>query len=200
MRAIPLIVGGMILVGSALAGDLPIAPPSPMVDPYGGTTLVKAPLAQTLKLGGLSLGLGTSDIASVPARIGKGIVREAPGSGMYRYVCYDVVKTQQRVWLAATDEMGDGRSVDMVTVMRLDSSSAHSSSCPEIQGESAVVDDFIAIGTPRNDLIKHLGQPSKTTGPWMVYNGSGHNSRQSVTVRMEQDKVAFLYAANTSTD
>ena len=200
MRVIPLMVVGLILAGQVVAGDLPIAPPSPLVDPYSGAPTSKVAMAQSFAVAGTSFKLGGADIAKIPSRLGQGVVHEETADRSFRYICYDIPAAQQRVWLAVTDEMGDGRSVDMVTVTRLTSADPRSSSCSAIKSSRITIDGFVGIGATKSQLIQKLGQPSFTAGPWMVFRGESDSARQSITIRLDQDKVAFIYAANTSTD
>lgn len=199
MRAILIVVFGWMTAGIALAGDLPVAPPSPMVEPFAKGHEAKVPLAQTFGFGASSFKLGHTAFDPVMKQLGGGSLQIMAGE--FQYVCYDLPQSQQRVWMAATDEMGDG-SIDSITVKRLEAGDPKSRLCPALPAryQPLRIDGVVQLGTSRNELIQRFGAPVRESGVWLVFNGGGDLSRQSVTVRLEAGKVAFLYAENTSTD
>ena len=203
MRSWLLGMGMMLAAGSALAGDLPVAPPSPMVDPYGGKVMAKAPAVSEFALGGLHGQFGATTFEKTSAATGAGSVEKLPGQDLFNYLCYDLPSAKARVWLAATDEMGNaGNQIDSITVKPIEASDPRSKACPALPARFGPVsiDGRISLGMTRQALVAALGQPSLDTGGWMVFHGEGTDRRMTITVRIDAGKVAFLYASNTSTD
>lgn len=203
MRGWILGVAVMLAAGPALADDLPVAPPSPMIDPYGGKEMAKGPAVATFALGGFHGQFQTTSLDKIRAAVGAGAVQKVPGQDLFDYLCYDLPSGGARVWLAVTDEMGNtGDLVDSVTVKPLEPSDPKSRACPALPARfaPAAIDGNFRLGMSRADLLRLLGQPSLDAGGWLVFQGAANDSRETVTVRLDKDKVVFLYASNTSMD
>ena len=193
----------LVTAGSVAAQDLPVAPPSPLVDPYGGKAMKKAPVVDNFALGGARGQFQVTSLDKVRAAVGGGVVQKVPGQGLFDYLCYDLPSAGERVWLAVTDEMGnEGDLVDSVTVKPLQSSDPKSRTCPALPARFApvIVDGGVRLGMSRKDIIRVLGQPSLDTGGWLVFWSDADDNRMTVTARIDGGKVVFLYVSRTSTD
>ncbi|ESQ89704.1 hypothetical protein ABAC460_12620 [Asticcacaulis sp. AC460] len=199
MRTILATLCGLLLSGAALAADLP-APPSPMVDPHAGPFNPKGPAVDRFALGAFQHGFGKDKLQVIAKSLGVGSVREL-GGAYYQYLCYDLPERRERVWLATFDEMGEG-GVDAVTVKSLTSGDAPAGTCPALPAkfQPVVISGKVRLGVTRADLVALYGKPGLETGGWLVFGGGGEGWRTSITVRLQNDKVVFLYAENTSTD
>lgn len=193
----------LVAAGPVAAQDLPVAPPSPLVNPYGGKQLNKGPAVTGFALGGARGQFQVTSLDKVRAAVGAGAVQKVPGQDLFDYLCYDLPSVNARVWLAATDEMGNpGDLVDSVTVKPLQSSDPKSRACPALPARFApvVIDNGIHLGMSRKDVVRLLGQPSLDSGGWMVFWGAADDNQMTVTLRIDGDRVVFLYASKTSTD
>ncbi len=151
----------LLAAGPVLAQDLPVAPPSPMIDPSAATE-GRAIFAQGFALGAFKGGSGTS-LADARKAMG-GVV---DGLDSVEWLCYDLAGSGQRVWLSS-DEMSSG-FVDTVTVTPR--GATRSSHCPELppKYQPLVIDSNIRLGMTETDLARRLGAPSKKVGTWVVY-------------------------------
>ena len=194
MRAILMVLGFMAAT-TAFAGDVMTAPPSPPLSPSDVDSLSKATFARTFSLGGLAGKLGETPLASFVAKARAGKIEAMS------WACYDMAGA--RAWLSVSDETGNGSSIDTITIKPRDS--ATSGSCAALASPQApAVDGAIRIGMTRADLIARLGTPSKQKADWLVFRANpptkGGSFFTTVIVRIDNGKVAFIEASNTSAD
>ncbi len=184
---------GMALVfaGAAVADDLPVAPPSPLIDPYGGKPLRTPPEIGRFALGNATGKILATRLDQVKAAVGSGATQGVAGTP-FNYLCYDLPAAKQRVWLSSTDG-----AVDAVTVKMLDGSDPVSKSCPELPARfgPVVVDGKVRLNMSKAELVSLFGQPSIAAGNWLAFHGITSHGLTTVTVRLAQDKAVFLYAA-----
>ncbi len=179
-----------------MAGDLPVAPPSPMVD-VSAAPAVKATFAQGFALGAFK---GTPRTGLDDAEKALGGMIDTLDS--MEWVCYDLPAGGQRVWLSS-DEMSGG-SVDTVTVTPR--GTARSSHCPELPAkfQPLTIDSDIRLGMTPADLTRLLGQPSKTTGTWVVYKSQqllpDGSATLTLAVNFVNGHAAFIAAGNMVND
>ncbi len=202
MRAI-LIALALMAAAPALAGDLLTAPPSPPVSPSDVDSLSKAGFARSFVVGAITGTLGDMPLSRFVSQAKAGKVETMSGNGVaMSWACYDVAGV--RAWLSVTDEMGNGKSVDTITLKPRDMAS--SNTCAPLASQQApVVDGAIRIGMTKADLIARLGSPSKQKAGWLVFRAnpsikSGGSFFTTLIVRIDNGKVAFIEASNTSAD
>lgn len=201
MRAI-LIALGLMATTSASAGDLLTAPPSPPLSPSEVDGLSKATFARTFSVGALAGKLGNTPLNLFITQARTGKIETMSGNGVaMSWVCYDVAGV--RAWLSVSDEMGNGKGIDTVTIKPRDPGT--SGTCAALGASQApAVDGAIRIGMSRADLIAHLGAPSKQKADWLIFRANpatkGGSFFTTLIVRIDSGKVAFIEASNTSTD
>ncbi len=192
------LLGIALLAGPARASDLPVAPPSPPVDSLHAP-VVTAVFAQSFSLGTMKSNLAQIGLKDMTRDIGVGVVDQMlPIS----WLCYDLPKSAQRVWLSS-DEASQG-FVDTITVTTL--SAAASSRCPALPAkyQAVVIDNGLRLGMTKAELIKQLGQPSRQIDTWVVYSAetkdrNGSASR-GLAVQFVNGRAAFISATNMVND
>lgn len=198
MRAI-LIALGLMAATPALAGQTLPAPPSPLLNPNDADAVSKATFARTFTTGALKGDLGVTQLASFVAQARTGKVEKMTGGDVAMvWTCYDIAG--DTVWLSAT---ADKLYVDTITIKPRDA--AASGGCTSLpSAQKAMVDGAIRIGMTKTDLIARLGAPSKQKADWLVYRANprirGSSTFTTLVVRIDNDKVAFIEASNTSPD
>lgn len=180
--AIILITSAMTITVPAMAASRTPAPPSPLID-AGRAPSDNPPLARSVVLGEMKLDPAGLVLADVRQGVGFGVVEDI-GTGTERmtWLCYDLPQAKARLWLSREE------SASAVTL----TSAASGASCPVLPAKfpSIAVDGFVTLGTPRSALIEKLGKPGLEAGDWLVFR----NGSRSLTVRMEQGRVAALWA------
>ncbi|WP_157138974.1 hypothetical protein [Asticcacaulis biprosthecium] len=192
MRAILVILSGLMLSGAAVAADLPIAPPSPMIR-SGAEAPNVVPFAQAFSLGSLNLAFESQTLQEVRGRIGGGVIDRLGDSGdRIDWLCYDLPGA--RLWLA--EYQGKVRELTLAVRPAKAPASSH---CPALLAkfQSVRIDGAITLGTSRADLIQRLGQPAKQAGDWLAFHreapAKGDEDNELI-VRLENGKVAALWA------
>jgi len=201
MRAI-LVTLGLAAAMPAFASDTQPAPPAPLLNPSQAEAGSKASFARTFFVAGLKGDLGSTSLAKFVAGIGTGKVDRMTGGGVaMAWACYDVAG--DRIWLSTTDQAAGKENVGTITVVPREANApAGCASLPSPQ--KTAVDGTIRIGMTRADLLARLGAPSNQKGDWLVYRANptfkGGSFFTTVTVRIDNGKVAFIEASNTAAD
>ena len=200
MRVIPLMVAGLIMAGQAAAGDLPIAPPSPLIEPGGGGIRATQPLANSFSLGPLSGNLGYgNDLKKLTKLIGVGRIGDlSKQDDPYVYVCYDIPQTRQRVWLISSDNTDIGDAVDTITEKSLEPTDPKLGACPNLPAkyQPLLVDKVLRLGMRSEDLVKRFGKPGRIAGDWMSFSYPDDGIVHSLVVRLQNGVVVFLDASS----
>ena len=199
MRAILSVMCGMVLAGTALAGDLPVAPPSPMATFSKPTTTV--PFSQSVSFGGTKVDLESRTVIQMKTAIGVGVVDDMGSAGDHiTWLCYDLPETRARVWIWG----GESGRFDSLTAEVLSDRAPKSSHCPALPAKfrPIAIDGWLWLGASREALIKHLGAPATETGGWLVFSREVSGSRDEddrLVVRLENGRVAALWASRETT-
>lgn len=152
-----------LTAGSAMAADLPVAPPSPMIETRGASP-TRAAFAQTLRMGKLKFDLAEDRLSDVVKLIGAGTIgRMGDGGEVLFWACYTLPHT--RVWLAA----GESETLDTVTAQV--SNAPPSASCPALPAsyQAISLDGAIWLNMSEADLTRRLGPAGKSAGGWQAW-------------------------------
>ena len=204
MRSIIGLCAVLSLMAGPVLADAPFAPPTPVIDPYAGTSGPKS-VAKGFTFAGLHGVLEKTRLADVARHFGGQVARQGDASTSIAWLCYDLPQRHLRVWLSA-DEMhgGAGGEVNMVTVWTV-ASPANSPLCPVIAGNPSIDVDGVAVGQAEAAARARLNAPGLTKDGWSVYNHqaslSGGASEQDYLVfKAEGGRIGYLQAARLTSN
>lgn len=194
----------MLANGATQAGERPMMPPSPMVDPAGAKATTARPVAQSVSLGGKTYALDDAvNLSKLAAELGSVAPGHTGDAGdSFSWVCYALPAQQLRLWLAA----GEGGKLDMVTVQS--SQAAPSASCPVAAGNLApvTIDGIISVGMTEEQLKARLGPPARSESGWWVYRrsvdmqeGARMDEDDELVVHVDKGRIVYLQAKRTAT-
>jgi len=202
MRAI-LMAFGLMAAAPAFAADLLTAPPSPLLNPWEVQGTSKTTFARTFSVGALKGDLGDTLLAKFVTQTRAGKIQKITGNqDQMSWACYDIAG--DRVWLSSTDQMASAETIDTITIKPRDPGASACAALPSSQ--KAAVDGAIRIGMTKADLLARLGPPSQQKADWFVfrafvpYKSNDGSFITTLVVRLDQGKVAFIEASNTTAD
>lgn len=123
-------------------------------------------------LGTVSILLGETKLTDVSRVIGSGAIMQQGDAGdSLSYLCYtlDGKGASERLWLKSS-ELGGGEYIDGLMFITLKTTN-DTDKCPiiDLSAWPVALDNGVAMGMDKDDLIQKLGEPSKRAGNFMAY-------------------------------
>jgi hypothetical protein len=135
---------------------------------------VKARFAMRFSLGAFSGRFEDTPLDAVRKAVGAGTMQhQGDAAGSLTWLCYQ--HGQNRLWVTSGEMGGDDHRVTEIIAQLTDKDTATSTDCAVLPEKFApfVIDGKLHLGMSRSEVVKALGQPSKSDAGEMVYSHAG---------------------------